>query len=44
MKNKKLFLLFVILAIVVGGVVFFNIRLQYQALDPQKFAKPPEKP
>ena len=44
MKNKKLFLLFMILAIVVGVVVFFNVRLQYQPLDPQAFAKPPEKP
>ncbi len=44
MKNKKLLLSFVILAIVVGVVVFFNVRLQYQPLDPQAFAKPPEKP
>ncbi len=44
MKNKKLLLLFVILAIVVGGVVFFNVRSQYQTLDPQKLAKLPEKP
>ena len=44
MKNKKLLLLFVILAIVVGGVVLFNMRSQYQALDLQKLAKLPEKP
>ena len=44
MKSKKLLLLFVILAIVVGSVVFFNVRPQYQALDPQKFAKLPEMP
>lgn len=44
MKNKKLLLSFVILAIVVGVVVFFNPRPQYQPLDPQKFAKLPEKP
>ncbi len=45
MKNKKLSLLLVILAItVVGGIVFFTVRPQYQPLDPQKFAKPPEKP
>ena len=44
MRSKKLLLLFVILAIVVGVVIFFNVRPQYQALDPQAFAKPPEKP
>ncbi|MCY3740646.1 MAG: hypothetical protein OXH00_06480 [Candidatus Poribacteria bacterium] len=44
MKSKRLFLLFVILAIVVGGVVFFKVRPQYQALGPQEFAKLPEKP
>ncbi len=44
MKSKKLLLLFVILAIVVGGVVFFSVRPQYQALGPQEFLKPPEKP
>ena len=44
MKSKKLLLLFVILAIVVGAVVFFSVHPQYQALDPQKLAKLPEKP
>ena len=44
MRSKKLLLLFVILAIVVGVVIFFNVRPQYRDLDPQAFAKPPEKP
>ena len=45
MKNKKLLRLFAILAmVIVGVVVFFNVRPRYQEMVPQEFAKLPEKP
>lgn len=45
MKNKKFFMLFVILAMLITGVVvFFNMRPQYQNLTGQEFAKLPEMP
>ena len=45
MKNKKLLLLFVILALLIVGVaVFFYIRPRYQDLTGQEFTKLPEMP
>ena len=45
MKNKKLLLSSVISALLIIGVLmFFNMRPQYQTLGPQEFLKPPEKP
>ena len=45
MKNKRMLLLFVILAIaVVGVVIYFISRPQHQELIPPKFAQLPEKP
>ncbi len=45
MKNKKITLLFVILAIaIVSVVLYFISRPQHQELSPPKFAQLPEKP
>ncbi len=45
MKNKRLILLFLLIALVVVGVLVYVItRLQQEELLPQKFAQLPEKP
>ena len=45
MKNKKLLLLFVILALfIIGVLTFLNMRPRYQDLTEQEFAKLPEMP